>query len=72
MEAQALSWRDLRIGVDRDLGRGPNVDEEDAGVDADLQVARAAARGELGSDDPHPRRVLAPERLSQPAHRWVV
>jgi hypothetical protein len=41
-------------------------------MDADLQVARTPPGRELGGDDRHPRRVLAPERLSQPAHRRIV
>ncbi len=37
-------------------------------MDADLEIAGAAARGERAGDDRNPVGMLAPERLSQPAH----
>ena len=58
--------------LDGDLRGGADVQEEDARVDADLQVARAPARGELGGDYCDAGRVLAAERLSKEVHGGIV
>jgi hypothetical protein len=69
---QTLELGDLRVRVNSDLRRGPDVKEDHACVDADLEVARLASGGQLRSHDRHPRRVLSAERLSQPAHGRIV
>ena len=61
---QPLQRRHSVDRVDTGLSRCPNVQEDDTGVDADLEIARSRSAAKLARDDRDASRVLAARESS--------